>query len=106
MSKRFSFGFFKPNYKARWQFRAGKLDAQNRYTPFKITIEELMPIDDGQFIPEESLLDIPMEDIMAIVDALAEALEMAGLKQNTQATVAELKAVRCHLEDMRKLAIK
>lgn len=106
MSKRFSFGFFKPNYKNCWQFRAGKLDAQNRYTPLKITIEEMPPINDGQMIPQESLLDIPVEDMMSIVDAIAEALELAGLKQNTQATMAELKAVRFHLDDMRKLALK
>ena len=103
MSK-FSIALYKPFHKRNWDLRIGKLGTDFQYHPLKITIEQLPAIPEGSMIPQESLLDIHHEDLLSLVDAFMEALEMAGLRQNTQATIAELKAVKYHLEDMRKLA--
>lgn len=104
--RKFTFGLFQESFRSGWTFRAARRGANCEYIPLKITIEELPAIPEGHFIPDESFIHIPKEDIMALVDSLMECLEMAGLRQNSQATMQELKATKFHLEDMRKLVFK
>lgn len=91
--------FVKSWPKGAWEIFAVD-QGERKHTSYKITIEAKTTEESFQIEPA---MDVPWHQMESFLPALIEGLSEAGFLAKSPGDIAQLEAVKYHLEDMRKL---
>lgn len=73
---------------------------------YKIKIEKTGPMELPEYRKLEPAAEIDIQDFPDLIKEVLEGLSDAGLLASTPESLAQVEAIKYHLEDMRKLVFK